>query len=421
MIQNITLTKLCLISLLLFSISSVHTYTSVSFGGTNVEWIIAIFQLLTFSIIIKKYCEPIQYKILNPVKYYLLWNIICVIIGVFKAENYWDWKALITNTFPLLMALVVYPLTNTFFFKRVFNFYFYKILPFFIILAFVIVPDGYGFFLVPISFFILFFPLFNTKIRIILLFLTLIVMFADLGARSSVIKFSIPIILSAAFYFKSYLTIKFFNSIRLIFLILPIFLFTLGVTGVFNIFNIGDYIPDELTKKSKKEGEVVDENLKVDTRTFLYEEVLSSAIKHKYIFIGRSPARGNDSEYFGWTFESQIMGGRHERIGNEVAILNVFTWTGLVGVVLYFLIFSKATYLAINYSNNYFSKLAGIYLSFRWSYAWVEDINSFTLNYFMIWSIIAFCLSLNFRKMTDEEINIWVKSVFNINKELVTK
>lgn len=101
-----------------------------------------------------------------------------------------------------------------------------------------------------------------------------------------------------------------------------------------------------------------------------------------------------------------------DKPGNEVAILNIFTWTGIVGVIFYFLIFSKASYLAINYSNNIFSKILGLFIGFCWCYAWVEDINYFTLTTFFLWIMIGLCFSKDFRKMNNSQVAYWANNIF---------
>jgi hypothetical protein len=79
---------------------------------------------------------------------------------------------------------------------------------------------------------------------------------------------------------------------------------------------------------------------------------------------------------------------------------------------LYLLVFYKASYLAVNNSNNTYSKMIGIFVAFRWIYAWVEDINNFSLTTYFLWVIIGFCLSSKFRKLTDLEIKIWIQGIF---------
>jgi hypothetical protein len=182
--------------------------------------------------------------------------------------------------------------------------------------------------------------------------------------------------------------------------------------GVFNVFKMDKYIKGEYKISRSTKGEEKEESLTTDTRTFLYEEVLESAVKHNYSLLGRTPARGNDSASFGSFLADELNTGKMERFSNEVSILNVFTWTGLVGVILYFFIFIKASYLAINKSNNIYVKIIGLYVAFRWTYAWVEDFSRFDLSYLFLWIMIGMCFSRAFRNMTDLELKLWVRGIF---------
>ena len=188
-------------------------------------------------------------------------------------------------------------------------------------------------------------------------------------------------------------------------------LFILGVTGVFNVFHTTDYLGEQNITKTAYDGTQYEENLAGDTRTFIYEEVITSALKNDYWIFGRTPARGNDSASFG--AESFALTRRYERIANEVGIANVFTWMGLVGVIFYFLVFFRASFLAVNRSRNIYAKMLGIYVAFRWLYSWVEDVNNFSLNYFTLWIMIGMCFSASFRLMTDYEVTIWIRGVFD--------
>jgi hypothetical protein len=184
------------------------------------------------------------------------------------------------------------------------------------------------------------------------------------------------------------------------------------VNGTFNIFNLEENVSGTYTSEKIIDGKKTEENLMIDTRTFLYEEVIFSALKNDYVFFGRTPARGNDSFYFGKFTAEELGTKRYERYSNEVSILNIFTWTGLVGVVLYFFIFFKAAYLAIVKSKSSFLKILGFYVSFRWATAWVEDFNRFDIMNLMLWIVIAMCYSKKFRKMTDFEFKIWINKIF---------
>ena len=106
----------------------------------------------------------------------------------------------------------------------------------------------------------------------------------------------------------------------------------------------------------------------------------------------------------------------NERGGCEVSILNIYTYIGLIGVIIYYLIFYSSSYLAIYKSNNIYIKLLGVFITFRWLYAWVEDFNNFDINYVMIWFMIGMCYSTQFRNMNNCQFKKWVISTLPFNK-----
>ncbi|GAA4459052.1 hypothetical protein GCM10023189_32210 [Nibrella saemangeumensis] len=292
---------------------------------------------------------------------------------------------------------------------------------FFLFLPFFIYGDAIGRYLVPISFLLLFFPVIQNKWKILIISFSLFVLLSDLAARSNIIKFIVPFIFSVLYYFRLFLSVKFFELIRLLLCLLPICLFYTGITGIFNVFKIDEYIGEEFTTTSIEVGEKVEQNLKVDTRTFLYIEVLSSALKNDYYWFGRTPARGNESASFGSIALEELKTGKMERFSNEVSILNIFTWTGVIGVVLYFFIFYHSSYLAINKSNNFIIKIIGLCVTFRWAYAWVEDFSLFDLSNIFLWIMIGMCYSVRFRAMSDNDITIWIRGVFDKRYHFIPK
>ncbi len=36
------------------------------------------------------------------------WNAVCIVRGIFVAEIYWDWKALISNAMALMLPVVIF-------------------------------------------------------------------------------------------------------------------------------------------------------------------------------------------------------------------------------------------------------------------------------------------------------------------------
>lgn len=405
------------ITILLIGVFNVTSYAVPSLpimlllDKTIIKWVASFFILTMFLLSWRYFFDKINIKNMTVVNIYFLWTIIAIIRGLFEVQSYWEWKGLITNIMGLLLMMVVYTATNKVAVQSLLSFYVKYALPLFLVLIFLISKGAYGFYLMPVSFLLLFLPALTTKQRVILFSFAVVVLLANLGARSNVIKFAIPLMILFIYYFRNYLSNFILESARLTLIITPFVFFILGITGIFNVFDTGDYLGEQNITKTDVEGREYQENLAGDTRTFIYVEVLESALNNDYWLFGRTPARGNDSPSFGG--DSFEFTGRYERLSNEVGVANVFTWMGVVGVILYLFIFFKASFLAVKRSNNIYAKMMGIYVAFRWLYSWVEDINNFSLNYFMLWIMIGLCFSNSFRMMNDYEVTIWIRGVFD--------
>lgn len=390
---------------------SVPSFLS-SWNNTTMWWMVYIIILAIFIFSNIYFFDRINRKEIRIIGIYILWNVICIIRGAYAAEIYWDWKGLVQNSMALILPLVAYSSTNKALVQSILSFYVKYTLPLFLLMAMIITTDAFGQFLIPMSFLLFFLPVLTNRQRLILFALVAIVVLADLGARSNVLKFVIPVIMLVIYYTRRWISVKVMEAVRILFFIAPFILFALAATGTFNIFKIEEYTGKELTTTGTNyRGVQTEINVLQDTRTFLYEEVIHSAIKNNYVVFGRTPARGNDSQTFGlregrWT-------GRAERLANEIGVANVFTWTGIIGVILYMLVFYRATYLAVNKSKNIYVKMLGIYIAFRWLYGWVEDVNDFKLNYFMLWIMIGLCFSYSFREMKNKDVLIWVRGIFD--------
>lgn len=407
------------ISILLITIYTVLPYVKKGIPflqvleNTTFWWSIAFLILLIFFISSHLFMANKNRDNMLTVSFYLLWNIVCIARGMIDAEIYWDWKALIINTMALMLPIVMFSATNKMIVQSILAFYIKYTLPLFLIFAMILRSDAFGFFLMPISLLILFFPALSRQQKILIIIFTIVVIFADVGARSNVIKFIIPILILLIYYVREIINIKLIEYLRISLFVMPLLFFVLGVTNVFNVFNMEDYIKGDFTSAGvNAKGEREQQNVIVDTRTFLYVEVLESSIHNNYWLLGRTPARGNDSETFGMIDGS--LTGRNERITNEIGLANVFTWTGILGVILYSLIFYRASYLAVMKSKSIYIKILGVYVAFRWLFSWVEDVNKFSINYFMLMIAIGMCFSISFRKMNNNEFTVWVRSVFDV-------
>ena len=207
------LTKKQLIKLILpFTILFVTVYSVLSLPNeklpllsylksTTVWWVISVAILVVFIFSNTYFFDKKNKSNLRFVLFYLFWNVICIVRGMFVAEGYWEWKGLIGNIFALLLPIVVYSATNKAVVQSLLSFYIKFGLPLFLIFALLIRTDAYGFYLVPVSFSLLFLPALSLRQKLILIFFTAVVLTADLGARSNIIKFVVPFVFLLFYYF----------------------------------------------------------------------------------------------------------------------------------------------------------------------------------------------------------------------------
>lgn len=406
------------IVIILITISSIQAVTTLPIGNTLLWWLLYSFSIIIF---VKEILRRQRFDKSNNGNLLLLlllevWYIISIIRGCFIAENYWEWKNLVGTGLTMMLPLVAYLAVNPYFVSLITKQWIRWALPlFFLCLPFIYKGDGTGRYLVPVSIMLLFFPIFSLKWKLIMLGFSLFVFLGNLDARSNLIKFGVPFFMSFGIFFNLYKIKNILIGFWIVMLAFPFVMFYLGVTGIFNIFKMDEYIGNgDNNYVYVQYGEEV--NLTADTRTFIYKEVLESAFKYDYYLWGRTPAKGNESEIFGWSNKERLGLETNERFANEVSITNIFTWTGLIGVMFYFFVFAKASYLAIIKSSNQYTRLLGLYLCFRWCYAWVEDFTNFDLSYLYLWIIIGLCYSTEFRLMSDLQVKDWIKGIFMSNK-----
>ena len=249
-----------------------------------------------------------------------------------------------------------------------------------------------------------------------LLFAIILFYFSALEQRNDMIKI---LIVSTIGFSISYLyqiipqwSIK---LAHLIFLIAPIILLGLAVNGTFNIFKMDDYIQGDYEQKINTTEGVEDDDLKADTRTFIFQNVFYTMEKYNAWILGRSPALGDEGvdDFWGVDEETKMIG----RYGNEVGIMDILLWYGLIGVIIYFFIYVRASYLAIYKSKNRFAKGIGLYVAFLWMWAFVWEKPMFDTFFMMDLVLLGLCFSTKFRQFSDAEMGEWVTGIF-IRKRL---
>lgn len=337
--------------------------------------------------------ERINYR--NLLLSLIVWNILTIARGVINANTYWDWKFLLFSNMPaLLVPLSALLGSNIHSIGRLIHFIF----PTFFILTFLtllpIAKDQIAYLWTPLYFLILSLPYMTRRQKITVFILIAVVFASYFEGRSSTIRICIALVIAFSYRFVINYT-RFFVALHKVLFVLPIVFFILGITGSFNIFNMQSYIDREVVVEGAAGAT---ENMLADTRTFLYRETLTSMDKHNSFLFGE----GGCGKYESLAFKNDLIGAY--RYASEVGFLNTLLYSGVIGVLLYALVFYKASRLAICQSNNVLTKLIGLFVIFRWDYFFVEEFTKFNTNFFFLWLMIGMCLSPTFRSMSDEEI-----------------
>lgn len=156
--------------------------------------------------------------------------------------------------------------------------------------------------------------------------------------------------------------------------------------------------------------EIVDEflqveNLMVDTRSFLFEEIFDDMLFWEQV-IGRGALGTYFSPYFSGLYYSGIDGGDWMyRQVNEVGYLQMLLKGGWVMVVLNLLILVPAAFLGVLKSHNYLSKICGYYI-LTYLIIWgVSYYPVFSAEYILLWMATGTVISNNIRQLSDREVS----------------
>lgn len=400
--------KLALNSFVFLFVSDLFEFLG---GGTrlniNPTYICAIFKLISIIYLFKLYSKNNWKKEMPNMGYrmfigLIIWNLITFLHGVFTAKDYWDWKFLIMNN--AFNFLVPYAIILGLRFDICIFFCRFIIRKIFTYGLLLIPLSALSFWqglylktMQPISLFALFGPYLKRKWLIIILVAAFFLILTGADTRANTIRIIVCILLILVYYLKAFVNKGIIKIVCLIFFLMPLVLFGLGVSNVFNIFKV----TEDDTQSSSSNSE-----LGTDTRTFLYAEVLQSMAKHDTFLLGEGGAGTYETAVFTY-FEGDERG----RYGAEVGFLNTLLYSGIIGVVFYLLILVCASYYAVNYSNNFLCKMLAVFLAARWIVFFIEDINKYDINFYFLWIAIGLCMSPKFRNNSDADIRNYFLSV----------
>jgi hypothetical protein len=141
------------------------------------------------------------------------------------------------------------------------------------------------------------------------------------------------------------------------------------------------------------------DELSVDTRTFVYRELFEDLVTNNRLLVGK----GATGRYYSAYFSTQE-GDSDSRIAIEVGVLGMLLKGGLIAVVLNLTLLVIAIYYAFFKSKNYYVPGVGFVLLVHFVLLFIENVIIYSSYNFWIWFFIGICLSKQIRHMSNFEI-----------------
>jgi len=356
-----------------------------------IETILLLFLILTTVKKVRK-ADFLGKKIIFS---YLLWCILTILRSLYYINDKQSINFLIQNTFSVLIISTVLLFIDLRYTKYFFSLYIKLGIPIFIFLSFVMLPGCWGWYLVPIHLIMIFLSKIKLKWKIICIILFSMSIF-DIDTRANLLRGLAIIGCILLLQIKKQSIINpISKALSILLLISPIIFLYLGISGIYNVFESGENKNDQFY---------------ADTRTLVYDEVISSSINNNYIWIGRTFSHGYDSK-----FQEQFSNStkKVERI-SEVSACNIFTWMGCIGLIFYFLCFATSIYYSVFKSRNIYIKTLGVYLAFRWFMAFIEEINNVDPLNITIFIIMGICLNPYLINQSDKTFIIAIRKLTRV-------
>lgn len=358
------------------------------------------------------------------IKYYLIYGVVTLIRGMLFAQSQNDWNLLILDGVPLFLFLqftIYFGATNESLFAAMKAFIWYALPISLSIFYRVAVDNGFfnfGHFVSPITIFILLLPYFNGRVKLFIIFVAIVSLINDISDRSTAINILVSFLISLTYYVRHSLVmlniIKFF---RFTFIFLPVLLLTLGLTGVFNIFEASSIYGEDIVVTSSDNKN--SQELLVDSRTSIYNDVFTQLVKDNMVIFGLGADGKTQTSLTDIQSADFDLVYKDGRPGTESGMLNYFQYGGLIGAFLYFMLFYKASFLAIYKSSNWFCVMLGLWVSYKLFYSFVEDILFLSPYSIFILLALGMCFNKALKKMSNDEVRIFFSDIFLFSKKKI--
>ena len=255
--------------------------------------------------------------------------------------------------------------------------------------------------------FLLMFPYLNKKLKVFIVLILFLIVGYDITIRASLMYGFIIILSLSTYYIKSNVMLVLFKILRKAFLFLPLLFVFLGATGTFNVFNFGEKFDSiELANEEKDQKQ----DLLVDSRTEIYIDVHTALLYQNRVLFGLGGV-GTTKTFLTKDKVNQKYRKLYEegRRGTETRMLNYYQWGGVLGVLLYFLLILRASYLAIYRSKNWYMITLGLFVSFGLLMSFLSDRVVNNLNTLSSFFMLGMCFNSELRAMNEREIKAYLR------------
>lgn len=374
--------------------------------------LVCLTPLLAMAVIFKYPTQNIEGK--GILSFFLIYNVIMFVRGMFIAENQSDWIALHSFIFILfLFPYFIYKFINPKNFTIMMRSYILWGTAAALIILGQGITDTHFSFGATLSGFILllfFIPYISSKWKIALIVILLVwSFFSNIQYRINLLNIGGAFLIFLLAYLKSNkLKIKIVKVTTVFCSVFPLIFFILGVSGIFNIFKISENFEYVVSQKGKEQ------NIAIDSRTGIYEDVLFGLRDSKaYVFGLGANGKVKTSLIYDQNagYYSKWKNGRNF---TESGMLNYLQWGGFAGFLVYFLFFVGASYLAANKSNNWYMKSLGLWVSFKALCSFLGDQPSTGIYYFFIICAVGLCYNRDFRRMSDMQMGKYINQLLHI-------
>jgi hypothetical protein len=321
----------------------------------------------------------------------ILWVLICYFRGFLNIYRAFTIKEMLfspyvgLSLFPILFFIA--GVNKKYFFMINRLLFIYCLVTFVFSLPFITYFELQFFLMIPVFYIIVTFPLQTPRDRILTFIISASVVATSMTNRAGILRIAISYMIVIIYYLVLEMKVsrKLINAIVFLALITPFYLLYLGLSGK-DVFKM-------VLGENKAQGSM-QENLRSDTRTFLYVDVFRDMNINKAFVFGKGINGGYASEDFE-TFS---------RLAVEVGFLQILLKSGIIGFLLYISLIISAIFKVLNNSNNYFMKYLGLLLCGYVLMFFIENIIGFTLFNVVIWCVIGMCHSKELRALNDKEI-----------------